>query len=48
MNLYEAIIVANLVITGFLAYKYGQVKTDLETLYEGLAMTMQHTGMTDD
>ena len=45
MTLYEGIILLNLSITGFLAYKYGQLKSEIEVLYEGVAMTMVHTGM---
>lgn len=48
MNLYEGIIVANLALTGFLAYKYGQLRADIETLYEGVAMTMTKLGMTQE
>jgi hypothetical protein len=46
MTLYEGIIIVNLIITAFLAYKYGQLKSEIEVLYEGVAMTMAHTGMT--
>jgi hypothetical protein len=48
MTLYEGIIVANLAVTGFLAYKYGQLRADIETLYEGTAMCMTKLGMTND
>lgn len=47
MTLYEGIILLNLAITGFLAYKYGQIKSELEVLYEGVAMTMVHTGLAE-
>jgi hypothetical protein len=47
MTLYEGIIIANLIVTGFLAYKYGQLKSEIEVLYEGVAMTMAHTGLAE-
>lgn len=47
MTLYEGIIVANLLVTGFLAYKYGQMKSEIETLYEGVAMCMVKLGLAE-
>lgn len=46
MTLFEGIIITNLVISLFLAYKCGKQQTDIDTLYEGLAMTMEQLGMT--
>jgi hypothetical protein len=45
MTLFEGIILTNLVISLFLAYKFGKQQADIETLYEGLAMTMEQLGM---
>lgn len=47
MTLYEGIMLINLVITAFLAYKYGQMKSELETVYEGVAMCMAQLGMVE-
>ena len=46
MTLFEGIVITNLVISLFLAYKCGKQQTDIDTLYEGLAMTMEQLGMT--
>lgn len=46
ITLFEAIIVVNLVISAGLAYLFGQIKGDIDTLYEGLAMVMTHLEMT--
>lgn len=46
MTLFEGIILTNLVVSLFLAYKFGKQQADIETLYEGLAMTMGQLGMT--
>jgi len=46
VTLFEGIILTNLVISLLLAYKCGKQQTDIETLYEGLAMTMEQLGMT--
>jgi CRISPR/Cas system CSM-associated protein Csm2 small subunit len=50
MTLFEGIVITNLVISLFLAYKCGKQQTDIDTLYEGLAMTMEELNMvtTDD
>lgn len=48
MNLFEIILVANLGISLFVAYTMGRMKGDIETLYEGLAMTMQEVGIADE
>jgi hypothetical protein len=45
MTLFEGIILANLAISVWLTYKMGTVEKELDTIYEGLAMTMQHTGL---
>jgi hypothetical protein len=45
MTLFEGIILTNLVISLFLAHKSGKQQADIETLYEGLAMTMEQLGM---
>lgn len=47
MTLYEGIILANLAITGFLAYKWGKMSEEIKMLYEGLATTMIHTGLAE-
>ena len=46
ITLFEAIIVVNLVISAGLAYLFGQIKGEIDTLYEGLAMVMTHLEMT--
>ena len=46
MTLFEGIVITNLVISLFLAYKCGKQQTDIDTLYEGLAMTMEQLSMT--
>jgi len=46
MTLFEGITLTNLVISLFLAYKFGRQQADIETLYEGLAMTMERLRMT--
>lgn len=40
MTLFEGIVLTNLVVSLLLAYKFGKQQVDIETLYEGLAMTM--------
>jgi hypothetical protein len=45
MTLFEGLLLANLAISVWLAYKMGTVEKELDTIYEGLAMTMQHTGL---
>ena len=42
ITLFEGIIVVNLIISAGLAYKFGQTKGEIDTLYEGLAMVMTH------
>tara|TARA_R110002020_G_scaffold216046_3_gene423416 strand:+ start:1117 stop:1290 length:174 start_codon:yes stop_codon:yes gene_type:complete len=42
ITLFESIIVVNLIISAGLAYKFGQIKGEIDTLYEGLAMVMTH------
>ena len=46
MTLFEGIIITNLVISLLLAYKCGKQQTDIDTLYEGLAITMEELDMT--
>lgn len=48
MNLYEGIIVFNLVILLWVTYQIGRIKTDIETVYEALAMTMNAVGVDED
>lgn len=48
MSLYEGIIVANLAVTGFLAYRYGKMSEEIKMLFEGTAMCMTKLGMTED
>ncbi len=45
MTLFEGLILANLAVSGWVTYKMGTIETEIETLYEGLAMTMEHTGL---
>ena len=47
MTLFEGIVITNLVISLLLAYKCGKQQTDIDTLYEGLAITMEQLGMTN-
>ena len=46
VNLFEGIILINLVISAGLAYKFGQIKGEIDTLYEGMAMVMTHLELT--
>ncbi len=46
MTLFEGLVITNLVISLLLAYKCGKQQTDIDTLYEGLAITMEQLGMT--
>lgn len=46
VNLFEGIILINLIISAGLAYKFGQIKGEIDTLYEGLAMVMTHLELT--
>jgi CRISPR/Cas system CSM-associated protein Csm2 small subunit len=46
MTLLTGIILTNLVISLFLAYKCGKQQVEIATLYEGLAMTMEKLSMT--
>lgn len=48
MNLYEGIILANLAISLWATYQIGRIKTDIETIYEGLAMTMDAVGLEEN
>ena len=40
MTLYEGIIIANIAVSLWLAYKLGQAETAIEILYEGIAHMM--------
>lgn len=40
MTLYEGIILLNLTILLYTLYTLGKIKTELETVYEGLALVM--------
>jgi len=46
ITLSDVIVLVNLVISLFLAYKVGTQQSDIETLYSGVAMTMDKLGMT--
>ena len=48
MSLYEGIILANLAISLWATYQIGKVKVDIETIYEGLAMTMDAVGLEEN
>ena len=45
MTLFEGIIITNLAISLLLAYKCEKQQTDIDTLYEGLAITMEELNM---
>lgn len=47
MTLFEGMIIANLFVSVFLAYKSGKLEVDIETLYEGLSLTMTQVGMAE-
>lgn len=40
MSLFEAIIIFNLVVLLYLVYQVSKLKTELETVYQGLAVAM--------
>lgn len=46
MPLFEALVIANLLISLFIAYRLGVQQGDVDTLYNGLALTMEKLGMT--
>ena len=46
VTLIEALSVVHLLITLFLAYKLGKVTTEIETLYEAVAATMEGLNLT--
>jgi hypothetical protein len=46
MTLFEGLVITNLVISLLLAYKCGKQQTDIDTLYEGVAITMEELNMT--
>jgi len=48
MTLFEGLLLVNLVISVWVAYKLGIVETDIETIYQGLAMTMDKVGLGDN
>lgn len=48
MTLFEGLIIANLFISLVIAFMQGKVFNDIETLYEGLALTMDKVGLVDD
>ena len=48
MPLFEALVIANLFISLFIAYRAGAQQTDIDTLYNGLALTMEKLGMTTE
>ena len=45
MTLFEGVALVNLFISLALAYKLGKVQNDIDVLYEGLALTMEKTGL---
>ncbi len=45
MTLFEGLVITNLVISLLLAYKCGKQQTDIDTLYEGVAITMEELNM---
>lgn len=40
LSLFEAIIIFNLVVLLYLVYQVSKLKTELETVYQGLAVAM--------
>lgn len=48
MTIYEGIILCNLIITGFLTYRYGKMSEEIKMLFEGVALTMDKLGMTEE
>lgn len=48
LTLYEGLTIVHLLITAFLAYKLGKLTTDVDTLYEGVALTMKAQGLDTD
>jgi hypothetical protein len=48
VSLFELIVTINLLVSLFLSYTIGKIKGDIETLYEGLAMTMKSCGLAED
>lgn len=40
MTLFEGIIIFNLVVLLFVVYQVGKLKSEIETVYEGLAVVM--------
>lgn len=40
MSLFEGLLVANLGVSVYLAYKMGAVETDVEILYQGVAQAI--------
>lgn len=45
MSLFEGALLLNLALTVYTTYRIGKLEGDIDTLYEGLAATMVHTGM---
>lgn len=48
MTLFEGIIVTNLLVSVFLAYKAGGLQNDISNLYDGVALTMEKLGMVEE
>ena len=40
LSLFEAVTIFNLVILLFVAYQVGKIKSEIETVFEGLAIVM--------
>ena len=47
MTLYEGIILANIGISLWTTYQMGKVKVEIETLYEGLALSLTSVGISN-
>ena len=48
LTIFEGIILVNLLISLWVTYQVGKVKGDIEILYEGLAITMNHVGVSSN
>jgi len=46
MTLFEGVLLLNLGVSLYLAYKIGGVETDIEILYQGLAQAIGEEGKT--
>ena len=48
MTLYEGIILANIAVSLWSTYQIGKVKTEIDTVYEALAMALASEEIKDD